>query len=97
MRRYTIKRGYKPDLNALIKKYFGIEGNIEEGVKFEAEGIGKIFMKKEGNAIVVDIIPPDKVTGDYSILKKWNDFLFEATGRTAKERKKLLEKEAMGK
>ena len=97
MRRYSIKRGHKPDLNALIKKYFGVEGNVEEGVEFEAEGIGKVYMKKEGNAILVDIIPPEKVTGDYAVLKKWNDFLFEATGRTAKERKKLMEKETMGK
>ncbi|HDN96010.1 MAG TPA: hypothetical protein ENG71_02975 [Thermoplasmatales archaeon] len=96
MRKYSIKRGHKPDLNALIKRYFGVEGNVEEGIEFEAEGIGKVYMKKEGNYLIVDIVPPEKVNGSYEVLKKWNDFLFEATGRTAKERKKLLEKEVRG-
>lgn len=93
MRRYSIKRGHRPNLNALIKEYFGVEGDIEKGVEFEARGIGKVYMKKEKNDIIVDIIPPDKVEGDYEIIKKWNEFLFKATGRTAKERKKLMEKE----
>ncbi|HEC77464.1 MAG TPA: hypothetical protein ENI33_09480 [Thermoplasmatales archaeon] len=95
MRKYSIKKGHKPDLNSLVKKYFGVEGNVEEGIEFEAENIGKIYMKKEGNSILIDIVPPppDKVSADYSIIKKWNEFLFEATGRTAKERKKLMEKE----
>ena len=97
MRRYSIKRGHKPDLNALIKKYFGVEGDVEKGIEFEAEGIGKIYMKKEGNGFIVDITPTKEVTADYAILKKWNDFLFEATGRTAKERKKLMEKEIIKK
>jgi len=35
-----------------------------------------------------DIEPPKKVSGDYSVIKKWNEFLFEATGKTTKERKK---------
>lgn len=95
MRKYSIKRGHNPDLNSLIKKYFGIEGDVEKGIEFEVEDIGKIYMKKEKNSIIVDVIPPppEKISGDYSVIKKWNDFLFEATGRTAKERKKLMEKE----
>ena len=40
------------------------------------------------NSLLVDIVPPKKISGDYSIIKKWNDFLFEATGKTTKERKK---------
>jgi len=54
MREYRIKRGYNPDLDSLITKYFG----------------------------------PKKVLGDYNIIKKWNSFLFEATGKNTKERKK---------
>ena len=93
MRRYSIKRGHKPNIDALLKEYFGVEGKADEGIEFEAEGIGKVYLKLERNSILIDITPPEKVTGDYSVLKKWNDFLFHATGRTAKERKKLMEKE----
>ena len=57
-------------------------------MKFEVEGIGKIDMKQEKNILSVDIEPPKKVCGDYSIIKKWNAFLFEATGKDTKERKK---------
>jgi len=93
MRRYSIKRGHRADLNSLLKKYFQVEGDIYEGVEFQVEGIGRVYLKMEGKSILIDIVPPEEVTGDYSVLKKWNDFLFEATGRTAKERKKLMEKE----
>jgi len=52
------------------------------------DGIGIIDMKLEKRSLFVDIIPPKKISGDYSIIKKWNDFLFEATGKNTKERKK---------
>ncbi len=88
MREYKIKRGYNPDIDSIIKKYFGVNGNIYNGIKFEIEGIGKIDMKHNKNSLFVDIEPPTKVSGDYNIIKKWNNFLFEATGKTTKERKK---------
>jgi hypothetical protein len=97
MRSYSIKRGHKPDLNALIKKYFGAEGDVENGMEFVAEGIGKIHIKKEKNSILIETEPMPGDAGGVEIIKKWNDFLFEATGRTAKERKKLMEKEMAGK
>ncbi len=93
MRIYSIKKGHNPDINALIKKYFGVEGDASKGIKFEEKGIGKIYIKREGKNLIVDITPPEKIEASYEIIRKWNDFLFEATGRTAKERKKLLEKE----
>ena len=93
MRKYSIKRGHKADINMLLKKYFGIDGNINDGVEFEADSIGKIYMKKEGSYLFVEITPPDDVKDDYEAIKKWNAFLYEATGRTAKERRKMLEKE----
>jgi hypothetical protein len=68
--------------------YFGAKGDIEQGVSFSVEGIGKIDMKREKSLLMIDIEPPKKITGDYSIIKKWNDFLFDATGKTTKERKK---------
>ncbi|MCD6572866.1 MAG: DUF5611 family protein [Thermoplasmata archaeon] len=95
MRKYSIKRGHKADVNMLLKKYFDIEGNINEGIEFMVDPIGKIYMKKEGNHLIVDITPPAEVKDDFEAIKKWNQFLYEATGRTAKERRKLLEKEAM--
>jgi len=88
MREYRIKRGHNPDISALIDKFFGVKGDINTGMKFEVDGIGKIDMKQEKNLLIVDIEPPKTVSGDYSIIKKWNLFLFEATGKDTKERKK---------
>ena len=88
MREYKIKRGHDADVGALISKYFGAKGDISKGMRFEVEGIGKIDMRQEKDSLFVDIEPPKKVSGDYSIIKKWNTFLFEATGKDTKERKK---------
>jgi len=88
MREYRIKRGYKPDLEKLISNYYGANGDIYKGIDFDVEGIGKIHIKKDKNSIFVNIIPPKKVCSDYNIIKKWNEFLFDATGKTTKERKK---------
>ncbi|NIA10172.1 MAG: hypothetical protein GWP10_10725 [Nitrospiraceae bacterium] len=97
MRKYSIKKGHKPDLNAILKSYFGVEGDAEKGLDFVAEGIGKIHLKKEKNAVFIETEPVPGMSGGRDIIKKWNDFLFDVTGRTVKERKKLLEKEAKGK
>lgn len=88
MREYKIKRGHNPNLNSLVSKYFGAQGDIIQGIQFSVEGIGAISMKHERNSLIIDIVPPKKVCSDYGIIKKWNDFLFEATGKDAKERKK---------
>jgi len=88
MREYRIKRGYKPDLEKLISNYYGANGDIYKGIDFDVEGIGKINIKQDKNSIFVNIIPPKKVCSDYNIIKKWNEFLFNATGKTTKERKK---------
>lgn len=88
MREYRIKRGHNADINALVKEFFGADGDVNTGMKFEVEGIGKIHMKQEKKSLIVDIEPPKTVCGDYSIIKKWNKFLFEATGKDTKERKK---------
>jgi len=88
MREYSIKKGHNADIGALIEKHFGSKGDIFKGVKFDVEGIGKIDMKQEKNNLIVDIEPPKKVYNDPGIIKKWNEFLFEATGFNSKERKK---------
>ena len=88
MREYRIKRGHNADIDTLIEKHFGFKGDIFKGIKFDVEGIGKIDMKQDKNILVVDIEPPKKIYNDPGIIKKWNEFLFEATGLTSKERKK---------
>ena len=88
MREYKIKRGYDPDIDAIVKEYFDVTTDVNKGCTFEVEGIGKIDMKKEKNSLFIDIEPPKKVSGDYNIIKKWNQFLYDATGKTTKERKK---------
>ncbi len=88
MREYSIKRGHDVDLNSLVSKYFGAEGDIFEGISFSADGIGEVNLKREKNKLLIDIVPPKKITGDGTIIRKWNEFLFEATGKDTKERKK---------
>ena len=88
MREYRIKKGHYADINELVEKHFGAKGDVCKGLKFEVDGIGKIDMKQEKNSLFIDIEPPKKVCGDYSIIKTWNTFLFEATGKDSKERKK---------
>jgi hypothetical protein len=88
MREYKIKKDHNPDLNALISKHFGKKGDISKGMEFKVDGIGKINIKQEKKSLIVDIEPPKKICSDYDIIKKWNTFLFEATGKSSKERKK---------
>jgi len=88
MREYRIKKGHNPDINSLIAKYFDTKGDIFKGINFEVQGIGKVDMRQDKNLLIVDIEPPKKVYSDPSIIKKWNEFLYEATGLTSKERKK---------
>ena len=88
MREYKIKRGHDANISTLITKFFGAKGDINKGINFEVEGIGKVEMKQEKSSLFVDIEPPKKVCGDYNVIKAWNTFLFEATGKDTKERKK---------
>ncbi len=90
MREYKIKRGYDPDINSLVKEYFGVEGDVERGLKFFFEGIGEIFIERRGQKLYIETKPSGNKKGDFSVIKKWNEFLFKATGKTAKERKKEL-------
>lgn len=83
-----IKKGHNADLEALITRHFGAKGDISKGIKFEIEGIGKIDIRQDKNSLFIDIVPPKKICGDYNIIKKWNTFLFEATGKDTKARKK---------
>jgi len=92
MREYKIKRGHHADIGQLINSYFGAKGDILTGVDFSVEGMGDITIKQEKNSLYIEIVPPKTVSGDYSIIRKWNDFLLEATGKDARERKKDFSK-----
>ncbi len=94
MRGYSIKKGHKPDLHAILKNHFGVDGDVEQGMDFVANGIGKVHIKRDKSVLIIDTEPVAGVSGSVDIIKNWNDFLFEVTGRTSKERKKLMEKEA---
>jgi len=88
MREYRIKKGHNSDISAIVEKYFNTKGDVFKGINFEVDGIGVIDMKQDKSILSVNIIPPKKVCNDYTIIKKWNDFLLEATGLSSKERKK---------
>jgi hypothetical protein len=88
MREYKIKRGHNPDMDMLLSRYFGVKGDIIKGLQFTVNGIGDVTMKQVKSSLVIDIVPPKQICGDYSTIKKWNEFLLEATGKDAKERKK---------
>ena len=53
MREYRIKRGHNPNIESLISRYFGINGDIYDGVNFEVDGIGKIDMKYTKNSLQI--------------------------------------------
>ncbi|MBS3773042.1 MAG: DUF5611 family protein [Candidatus Thermoplasmatota archaeon] len=97
MREYSIKRGYHPDVAELLDEYFGASGDVEEGVEFTADGIGTIFLRRDGKSLYIETTPQPDMQGGVDVIRKWNDFLEEATGRNAKERKKKLTDKAKDK
>lgn len=98
MREYKFKRGYKASedrLEELIKKYFDDyrkEGNVYI-VRFGAMESMKIWIEK--NKLYVETKTNPKVSDDVAIetIRRYNKFLEELTGYTAKERAKMLKKE----
>ena len=58
MREYRIKRGHNADINALLTDYFGVKGDVLNGVEFEVPSIGKIMMRREKASLFIDIVPP---------------------------------------
>lgn len=92
MRTYSIKRGHTVDVPQLLKKYFEIDAansNIGKGHEFAVHGIGTIFIQKKGQKIFIETRESSPDTS-IDIINKWNNFLYDLTGRTAKERKKNL-------
>lgn len=99
MREYRFKRGFKPTperLEEMLKKHFG---------KFDADGefyvvknfgaIEELRLKLENKRLYAE--SKTKLTDDETAkktIKTYNKFLEELTGYTAKERQKLMKKEA---
>lgn len=97
MREYSIKRGHHPDFEALLEEYFEASGDVEEGIEFTADGIGVISIRRDGKSLFIGTKPQPDMQGGVDVIRRWNDFLEEATGRTAKERKKKLTDKAKDK
>lgn len=94
MREYSIKRGHHPDVAGIIETYFGITDQGDEELSFETEGIGKIHLRYDKKSVFIETEPQPNATGGEGAIKKWNNFLFDLTGCTSKERKKMMEKKA---
>jgi hypothetical protein len=97
MREYSIKRGYHPDIEKLLDEYFGVSGDVKVGVKFIADGIGVITLRQNGKSLHIETKPQPNMAGGVDVIRRWNDFLKAATGRSAKERKKQLTDKAKDK
>ncbi len=98
MRAYPFKRGYKPTeerLIEMIEKHFG--EYVKEGeyyiVSFGA--IEELRMKLEGKKLLAETKTNPKAPEEIAVetIKKYNKFLQDLTGYSAKERQKLLKKE----
>jgi hypothetical protein len=99
MRDYPVKRKNKKilkegSLKELMEKYFE---NVSESGEYISASYGamkSIKAKFDGNALWVETETDPSVSDDVALdtVKVYNKFLEEATGYTAKERKKLLNK-----
>ena len=92
MRTYSIKRGHTANASQLLKKYFEIDvasSDIDKGCEFTIPGIGTIFIQKSVQKVSIETRKSSPDTS-IDVVKKWNNFLYDLTGRTAKERKKNL-------
>lgn len=99
MREYRFKRGFKPTaerLEEMLNKHFG--GFEFDGEYYFVKNFGAIEvlkLKLENKRLYAE--SKTKLTDDETALKTlktYNKFLEELTGYTAKERQKLMKKEA---
>ena len=99
MRDYPIKRSYKKRLKEgalreLMEKHFE---NVKEDGEYITGSYGAMKLIKarfDGNVLWVETETDPSASDDIALdtVKVYNRFLEEATGYTAKERKKLLNK-----
>ena len=100
--RYDVKRGHFENiegdqLKELMEETFGSVREEEEKLITEYKAIDHLEVWTEGRTgLWVDIEMNDDVDGETAkeTIDKWNDFLREATGFTAKKRKERAKKNA---
>ncbi len=99
MREYRFKRGYKPTperLEEMLEKHFG--GFEKDGEFYIVRNFGAIEelrLKLENKRLYAE--SKTRMVDDETsmkTIKTYNKFLEELTGYTAKERQKLMKKEA---
>jgi len=100
MQQYKLKRGFKPDIEriySVMQECFPSE--ISRNGKFLETAYGAMSSIKiwiENKMLCVETVSDKAVTNDDVLLqtnKMFRDFLFKATGFTAKERVKNAKKE----
>ncbi len=100
MREYKFKRGYKPTaerLEEMLSKHFGgFERDGEFYVVRNFGGIEELRLKIENKKLYAESKTRKNVDDETALktIKTYNRFLEELTGYTAKERQKMLKKEA---
>ncbi|WP_456468283.1 DUF5611 family protein [Archaeoglobus sp.] len=99
MREYRFKRGFKPTperLEEMLRKHFGgFEADGEFYIVRDFGAIKELRLKLENKRLYAE--SKTRLTDDdtaMKTLKTYNKFLEEFTGYTAKERQKLMKKEA---
>jgi hypothetical protein len=100
MQEYKLKRGYKPEMDRIyecLTESFPSEIKEEDGKYVTSYGVlSSIKVWIEGKKLAVDTESDTSMTDDELILdsnKRFRDFLYAATGYTAKERLKQAKKE----
>ena len=103
MRDYPVKRGFKKKLEGaglkkVMEEYF--EGVREYGEEVHASygAMHSIKARYDGKRLWVETETDPKADDELALdtIRNYNKFLEKATGYTAKERKKLANKEAKG-
>jgi len=100
MQQYKLKRGFKPDIDriySVMAECFSGEISKSEGVLETSYGaMSEIKVWIEKKMLYVDTVSDKTVTDDGTVMqtnKAFRDFLYKATGYTAKERVKNAKKE----
>ena len=42
MREYKIKKGYHPDINAVVEEYFDVSADVSNGCSFEVKALVRL-------------------------------------------------------
>ena len=100
MQLYKLKRGFKPDIDriySVMEECFpGEISRNGESLETSYGAMSNIKVRIENKMLYVDTVSDKAVKDDETVLqtnKTFRDFLYKATGYTAKERLKNAKKE----